>query len=87
MKIKFNSDDDLPLMLELRIMTIAARYFFHDDSKYYDGETKLMHFMIEFDGLFKKYNNIWNKVSINMEKDFDSRLVCSKKFLKTKVKS
>ena len=37
MKIKFNSDDDLPLhkTLELYNMVIIARSVFHEDSKYY----------------------------------------------------
>ena len=37
MKIKFNSDDNLPLnkMLRLCNMIIAVRSVFHEDSKYY----------------------------------------------------
>ena len=37
MKIKFNSDDDLPLTitLEIRSMSVVARTDFHEDSKYY----------------------------------------------------
>ena len=36
MKIKFNSDDYLPLkkMLELRNMVIVVKAVFHEDSKY-----------------------------------------------------
>ena len=36
-KIKFNSDDDLPLnkMLKLRMLTIIVRSVFEEDSKYY----------------------------------------------------
>ena len=37
MKIKFNSDDDLPLnkILKLHMLTIIVRYFFEEDGKYY----------------------------------------------------
>ena len=37
MKIKFNSDDDLPLnkMLKLQMLTIIVRSFFEEDGKYY----------------------------------------------------
>ena len=30
--------------------------------KRYDGQTKCIYFLIENDGLFEKYNSIWNKV-------------------------
>ena len=37
MKIKFNSDDDLPLnkILKLHILTIIIRSVFEEDGKYY----------------------------------------------------
>ena len=37
MKVKFNSDDDLPLnkILKLRILTIIVRSVFEEDGKYY----------------------------------------------------
>ena len=37
MKIKFNSDDDLPWnkSLEFRLMTISIRYVFEEDGKLY----------------------------------------------------
>ena len=37
MKIKFNSNDDLPLskILKLRILTIIVRSVFEEDGKYY----------------------------------------------------
>ena len=37
MKIKFNSDDDLPLnkLLKFRLMTITIRYVFEEDGKLY----------------------------------------------------
>ena len=35
----------------------------------------------------KKYNTIWDKVSIDIKKEFDSKPVYNKIFLKTKIKS
>ena len=37
MKIKFNSDDDLPLnkLLKFRLMTITIRHVFEEDGKLY----------------------------------------------------
>ena len=37
MKIKFNSDDDLPLnkIVKLRMLTIIVRSAFEEDGKYY----------------------------------------------------
>ena len=37
MKIKFNSNDDLPLnkALEIRIMAIVVRGVFHENNEYY----------------------------------------------------
>ena len=36
--------------------------------------------------LSKKYNDIWNKFSNNMRKEFDSEPIYIKKFVKTKIK-
>ena len=44
-------------------------------------------FFIENDNLLKKYNTIWDKVSADIKKEFDSKAVYNKKFLKTKIKS
>ena len=44
------------------------------------------YFFIEDNDLFKKYNTIWNKVSTDIEKEFDSEPVYNKEFLKTKIK-
>ena len=46
-----------------------------------------MYFFIEDNDLFKKYNTIWSKFSVDIEKEFDNEPVYNKKFLKTKVKS
>ena len=55
--------------------------------KSYDGQTKWMYFLIEDDDLLEKYNTIWDKVSADIKKEFDSRPVYNKEFLKTKIKS
>ena len=55
--------------------------------KSYDGQTKWMYFLIEDDDLLEKYNTIWDKVSANIEKKFDSEPVYNKEFLKTKIES
>ena len=49
----------------------------------YDGETNWMNFMIKDDELFKKYNDIWNKVS-NIIKEFDSEIHLQYIFKKSK---
>ena len=43
-------------------------------------------FLIEDDDLLEKYI-IWNKVSADTKKEFDSEPVYNKEFLKTKIKS
>ena len=44
-------------------------------------------FLIEDDDLLEKYNTIWNKVSVDIKKEFYSEPVYKKEYLKTKVKS
>ena len=53
--------------------------------KSYDGQTKLMYFLIKDDDLLKKYT-IWGKVSAYIKK-IDSEAAYKKKFLKAKIKS
>ena len=43
-----------------------------------------MHFVIEDNDLFKKYNTIWDKVSADIKKECESESVYNKDFLKTK---
>ena len=45
-----------------------------------------MYFLIEDDDLVEKYNTIWDKVSADIKKKFDSDPVNNKEFLKTKIK-
>ena len=42
--------------------------------KSYDGQTKWMYFLIEDDDLLEKYI-IWDKVSADIKKEFDSKPV------------
>ena len=46
-----------------------------------------MYFLIEDVELLGKYNTIWDKVSVDIKKEFDIKPVYNKEFLKTKVKS
>ena len=46
-----------------------------------------MYFLIEDNELLVKYNTIWDKVSADIKKEFDSEPVYNKKILKTKIKS
>ena len=43
--------------------------------------------MYEDDDLLEKYNIIWDKVSAHIKKEFDSKPVYNKNYLKTKIKS
>ena len=52
-----------------------------------DGKTKGMYFLVEYDGLLEKYNTIWEKVSPDIKKEYDSEPVYKEKFLKAKIKS
>ena len=50
------------------------------------GETKFFPFSTEDAELLEKYNKIWDKFSHSIEKDFNSKPVANKKYLKTKIK-
>ena len=53
-----------------------------------DGQTKWMYFLMEDDELWEKYNAIWDKVSADINKEYDSEPVYNnKKKLKAKIKS
>ena len=43
--------------------------------KMYDGQTKWMYFFIEDDDSLEEYSNIWDKVSTDIKKEFDSERV------------
>ena len=46
-----------------------------------------MYFLVEDINILEKYNTVWEKVSADIKKEFDSELVYIKPFLKTKIKS
>ena len=47
--------------------------------KSYDGQTKWMYILIKEDNLLEKCNTIWNKVSVDIKKEFDRKHVYKKK--------
>ena len=54
--------------------------------KSYYGQTKWIYFLIENDDLLEKYT-VWDKVSDDIKKEFDSEPVCNKKkFFNTRIK-
>ena len=55
--------------------------------KRFDGQSKwiIYHHLVENDDILEKYT-IWDKVSANIRKGFDSEAVYNKEFLKTKIK-
>ena len=55
--------------------------------KSYDGQTKWMYFLIEDDELLEKYTTIWDEVSDDIKKEFDSEPAYNKNYLKIKIKS
>ena len=44
-------------------------------------------FLIEDDDVLEKYNTIWDNVSADIKKEFDSEPVYKNNYLKTKIKS
>ena len=55
--------------------------------KGYDSQTEWMHFLIDNYDLLNKYNTIWDKVSSDIKREFDSEPAYNKNCLKTKIKS
>ena len=55
--------------------------------KRFDEQTTWMYFLMEDDDVFEKYNTVWDKVSADIKKEFDSKSVFNKHFLKTKIRS
>ena len=50
-------------------------------------KTKCTYFLIRGGKYFDKYNEIWEKVSNIIKKNFNSELIYSKKYLKAEKKS
>ena len=44
-----------------------------------DGQTKWMYFLMEDDELWEEYNAIWDKVSADINKEYDSEPVYNDK--------
>ena len=51
--------------------------------KSYDENTKWMYFLIEDKDLSEKYSTIWDKVSADIKKEFDSERVSNNFFWKS----
>ena len=51
----------------------------------YNGQTKSMYFLTEDDDLLEKHNSIWNKVSVDIKKEFDSKPAYNKNFLSMSI--
>ena len=54
--------------------------------KSYDGQIKWMYFLIEDDNLLKRCHAVWDRVSPDIKKGFDSKPDYSKCFLKRQYK-
>ena len=54
-------------------------------AKGYDEKTKWKYFLIEDDELVEKYNTILDKISANLEKEFDGEPVYYKRLQKIKI--
>ena len=52
--------------------------------KRYDGQNKWIYFLIEGDDVLEKSNTIWDKVSADIKKEFDSEPAYGKNYLKKK---
>ena len=59
---------------------------FNHEACFQKRGTKWMLILIKDEDLLEKYDDIWSKVGNNMEKEFDSKHLCNKNFLKTKIK-
>ena len=55
--------------------------------KRYDGQNIWIYFLFKDDGLLERYNAIWDKVSADIKREFDSEPVYNKVFLKIKIKA
>ena len=77
-----NNNNNNNKVKPLHIMLLKTSAYVKD----YDGETKWMDFLIEDDVLLERYNNIWEKVSSYIKKEFDNEQVYNKIYLETKNK-
>ena len=74
----YNGNKDKPLNIMLPKTNVYVKSF--------NGQTKWMYFLIKDDDLLENYNTIWDKVSADIKKEFDSEPVYNKNYLKKKKK-
>ena len=55
--------------------------------KSYDDQTNWINFLIEDDDFLEKYIILWDKVTSDVKREFDSELLYNKSLFKTKIKS
>ena len=55
--------------------------------KYFDDGGKNMSFKIENEGIYSRYNEIWNKIKKTLKIRFHSQPIYDEKYIKTKVKT
>ena len=52
--------------------------------KSYDGQTKWIYYLIKDGNLLEKYNIVWDKISTDIKKEFDSEPVDNKNLWRAK---
>ena len=57
---------------KIKPLTIILRKTNTYVKSYDGGATKWMRFLIQYEELLRKYDDVWNKVSNSMKKEFDS---------------
>ena len=72
---------------KIKPFTIILRKMNTYVKSYDGGATKWMRFLIEYEELLGKYDDVWNKVSNSMKKEFDSEPTFNEWFLNTKITS
>ena len=79
--ISYLNDDDIvgPLSIILPQMSGYIKYF--------DVVGKNISFKIENEGVYLKYNEIWNKIKMTLNIRFHSQPIYDGKYIKTKVKT
>ena len=77
-KISFGEKTINTLLVPCKIMIKLMLPKTRAHVKGYEGQTKWTYFLIEHDDLLEKCNIIWDKISANIKKEFDSKLVYKK---------
>ena len=58
-----------------------------ENIKYFDNDGKNMSFKIEYESVYLKYTETWNKIKISLNSKFHSQSIYDDKYIKTKVKT